>query len=46
LANFFDEARKPEGRAFFAGEHLSITPGWIQGALESSLREVAKMVIP
>jgi monoamine oxidase len=46
LANFFDEARKPEGGAFFAGEHLSITPGWIQGALESSLREVAKMVIP
>ncbi len=30
-------ARTPEGRLFFAGEHLSIAPGWIQGAIQSAL---------
>ncbi len=30
--------RKPEGRVYFAGEHASSWPGWIQGALESGLR--------
>jgi monoamine oxidase len=44
LANCQEEARKPEGRIYFAGEHLSLAPGWIQGALESTLREVAQMV--
>lgn len=44
LANCQEEGRKPEGRIYFAGEHLSLAPGWIQGALESSLREVAQMV--
>jgi monoamine oxidase len=44
LSNCQEEARKPEGRIYFAGEHLSLAPGWIQGALESTLRELAKMV--
>lgn len=30
--------RQPEGRVYFAGEHASSWPGWIQGALESGLR--------
>lgn len=29
-----------EGRLFFAGEHLSFNPGWIQGAIISSLAAV------
>jgi monoamine oxidase len=44
FANCQEDARKPEGRIYFAGEHLSLAPGWIQGALESTLREVAKIV--
>jgi monoamine oxidase len=28
----------PEGRVHFAGEHTSLTHGWIQGAIESGLR--------
>jgi len=37
-------ARAAEGRVFFAGEHVSIAPGWIQGSLESSLRETAALL--
>lgn len=44
LSAFFQSAARPEGAIHFAGEHVSIAPAWIQGALESSLREVAKMV--
>ncbi|MCH9647551.1 MAG: FAD-dependent oxidoreductase [Deltaproteobacteria bacterium] len=44
LVDHWAEAKRPEGRVFFAGEHLSIAPAWIQGALESSLREVAEML--
>jgi monoamine oxidase len=34
-----DEIVKPEGRIHFAGEHASLYHAWIQGALESGLRE-------
>lgn len=34
----------PEGRLFFAGEHSSLTPTWMQGALESGLRAVQQML--
>jgi monoamine oxidase len=27
--------RRPDGRLFFAGDHASAWPGWMQGALES-----------
>lgn len=40
---FFDELKRTEGRIHFAGDHTSITRGWIQGALESGLR-VAKEI--
>jgi monoamine oxidase len=29
---------KPEGRVHFAGEHTSLSHGWIQGAIESGIR--------
>jgi monoamine oxidase len=34
-----NEIIKPEGRIRFAGEHTSLAHAWIQGALESGLRE-------
>jgi monoamine oxidase len=33
----------PEGRIFFAGEHLSDNPSWMQGALQSGLRVVKEV---
>lgn len=44
LSKYFADAARAEGSICFAGEHISMAPAWIQGALESSLREVAKMV--
>lgn len=44
LTHYLQAAKKNEGSVYFAGEHVSIAPGWIQGALESSLREVARML--
>ncbi|MDJ0717793.1 MAG: NAD(P)/FAD-dependent oxidoreductase [Prochloraceae cyanobacterium] len=41
---YYRSGLKPEGRLHFAGEHLSPAPGWIQGALMSSLRAVLEMV--
>ena len=35
---------RPQGNVFFAGEHLSIAPGWIQGAIESSLRATLEIL--
>lgn len=37
LTDHYQDGRRSEGRLFFAGEHISIAPGWIQGALESGL---------
>ncbi|MFB9367957.1 flavin monoamine oxidase family protein [Kitasatospora sp. NPDC001664] len=31
-------AGRPEGRVHFAGEHTSLKPAWIEGALESAVR--------
>jgi len=44
LVTHWQDAKRPEGRVYFAGEHLSIAPAWIQGSLESSLREVEAML--
>jgi monoamine oxidase len=35
--------QKPENRIFFAGEHASFNPSWMQGALESSVRVVQEI---
>ena len=34
----------PEGHIFFAGEHISLTHTWMQGALESALQAVRDML--
>ncbi|MEU7031102.1 NAD(P)/FAD-dependent oxidoreductase [Streptomyces sp. NPDC046275] len=34
-------AARPQGRLFFAGEHCSGEPAWIEGAVESALTAVA-----
>lgn len=41
---YYQDAIRPEGRLFFAGEHLSTDPAWIQGALIASLRAVNEIV--
>jgi len=33
-----------EGRLFFAGEHISLTHTWMQGALDSALLAVRDML--
>ncbi|HEX8266701.1 MAG TPA: FAD-dependent oxidoreductase [Pyrinomonadaceae bacterium] len=35
--------QKPENRIFFAGEHASFNPSWMQGALESAVRVVQEI---
>jgi monoamine oxidase len=35
----------PEGRLIFAGEHVSLTHTWMQGALESALQAVRDMLV-
>lgn len=37
-------ARVPEGRIHFAGEHLSDNASWMQGALASGLRAVSEVI--
>ena len=41
LDSMLAEARRPEGRIIFAGEHCSSHPAWMQGALEPGLRAAA-----
>ncbi|MFN7932519.1 MAG: FAD-dependent oxidoreductase [Bryobacteraceae bacterium] len=41
--SLYPELVRPEGRIFFAGEHASLTPTWIQGAIESGLRAVQQI---
>ncbi|GIF08506.1 flavin monoamine oxidase family protein [Actinoplanes siamensis] len=38
-------AQRPEGRLYFAGEHCSSRPAWLEGALESALDAVSQMVM-
>lgn len=44
LTQHYGNAIAPDGRVHFAGEHCSVDPGWIQGALVSSLRAVEEVV--
>jgi monoamine oxidase len=37
LETMYVDARRPEGRVHFAGEHCSAEQAWIQGALTSAL---------
>ena len=38
LTTFCVGLERPEGRVHFAGEHISVCPFWMQGALQSGLR--------
>jgi monoamine oxidase len=38
VIDLFPAVRQSEGRLHFAGDHASVWPGWIQGALESANR--------
>jgi monoamine oxidase len=38
MASLLPAVTAPEGRIFFAGDHASTLPGWIQGAIASGLR--------
>lgn len=40
LVRYFDQ---PEGRLDFAGEHLSLSHGWIQGGIESAIRAAVRL---
>ena len=44
ISIFSHNAQEPEGRLFFAGEHLSPYPSWIQGALWSGLQSVISLL--
>lgn len=37
------QAARPENRLFFAGEHCSSTPAWIDGAVESAINAVREI---
>jgi monoamine oxidase len=37
------QAARPENRLFFAGEHCSSTPAWIEGAIESAATAVREI---
>ena len=36
-------AIEPHGHVYFAGDHCSVLPGWIEGALRSALHAVGRM---
>jgi monoamine oxidase len=38
MSSLLPAVAAPEGRIFFAGDHASTLPGWIQGAIASGLR--------
>jgi monoamine oxidase len=44
LERIYPDARKPEGRLFFAGEHCSTDQAWIQGSMISALEAVYDML--
>lgn len=42
-AHEVERAACPQGRLFFAGEHCSISPAWVNAGIESALRAVAQI---
>jgi len=43
-SRLFSDTIRPDGVVHFAGEHASTDPGWIHGAIMSSLRAVEEIV--
>lgn len=44
MRDYHHTSKKSEGNLYFAGEHCSLDPGWIQGAIKSSLDAVEELV--
>ncbi|MBX9621944.1 MAG: FAD-dependent oxidoreductase [Alphaproteobacteria bacterium] len=44
MRDYYYASKKPEGSFYFAGEHCSLDPGWIQGAIKSGLDAVEGLV--
>lgn len=44
LEHIFQDAGKPEGRLYFAGDHCSTDQAWIQGSMISALQAVEDIV--
>ncbi|NEQ46667.1 MAG: hypothetical protein F6K00_25210 [Leptolyngbya sp. SIOISBB] len=44
-SSLYEHGIAPEGRIYFAGEHTSTNQGWMQSALESSLRAVQEILV-
>ncbi len=45
VGRFYQAARTPDRGVFFAGDHLSPEPGWIQGSLLSSLFSIQQLLL-
>ncbi|MBY0293271.1 MAG: FAD-dependent oxidoreductase [Alphaproteobacteria bacterium] len=43
MRDYYYASKKPEGNFYFAGEHCSLDPGWIQGAIKSGLDAVEEL---
>jgi monoamine oxidase len=46
LSGLYTAGRRSEGHFHFAGEQISIAPGWIQGAFESALAAALALLQP
>ena len=44
MKKYYYASKKNEGNLYFAGEHCSLDPGWIQGAIKSALEVVEEIV--
>jgi monoamine oxidase len=44
MTKYHHTSRKSEGNLFFAGEHCSLEPAWIQGAIKSALDAVEEII--
>ncbi len=44
LMSFLPDLARPEGRLHFAGDHTSLAPGWIEGAIASGERAAAEIL--
>ncbi|MBI4751297.1 MAG: flavin monoamine oxidase family protein [Acidobacteria bacterium] len=45
MFSLFPHIARPEGRVYFAGEHTSMWPGWMQGALDSGNRVTQEIIL-
>ena len=41
--NYYPRLQEPDGRVYLAGEHLSYTTGWMEGAFQSAWMQIEKL---